>query len=1667
MSDSVTIYSSGVVTFTGDFSYEAVLEAGGDDKIVVTSGGVVAETSMGAGTLVVAESGAVISGINVNEEGAVFSGTGVVCTGAEKWYGPAICATFGSMVLAGGEFTNNVAFTDNNYLGQGGALEGYEGSISISGGIYTSNSATGGGGAILAIGGVTEIAGATFSGNRATYGGAFEVSQQGTAVVTEAVFDENSAGYGGAVEIHQGASARLENATFQTNSATSGGAVMVDTYALSKSYLTIEGGFFGGNRAEAGGAILNDGELAVSGGEFTGNQADSGAVICNTGSAVVTSGSFVKNVAIYGGVAWQGNKSLTLNDNDIIGNTAIYGGALYAAGSGSTVISGGAVNYNQAPYNADYELGGMGGALYVTAAATVTVTDVEFSGNFAEVNPDNEWDGGCGGAVINYGNFTVSGGEFTANSAYYGAGLYNQAGAGVPMTVTDVDFANNSATYGGGAICNCWGELVVSGGEFTGNTVEIRDGGAIANWSEAAITDAIFSENTAVKGGALAHTGTTLTVTDASFEGNEAEDGGAFWNMNEWGDSVAEFVNCSFTTNTAEQGGAIWNGETLTVTDSLFSRNEAEDGEGGALYTTASATVEDTEFFGNSALMGGAIYQSEGGLELEADSFLINNAIYGGAIYAAGSGATVVSGGEFTGNSASYDEDYDLGGMGGAIYVANAATVTVADAVFENNFAEVNPDNEWDGGCGGAVINYGSFTVAGGEFTGNSAYYGGALYNQAGAGVPMTVTDADFANNSATYGGGAICNCWGELVVSGGEFTGNTVELSDGGAIANWSVAEITGATFSENTAVKGGAISNSWAESITITDCTFDGNTAEQGGAIWNNAAVILERCEFLTATDTIWNEGTITVTGTTTFNGAVENADAGVFTVELAEAEAQELVRNWSFISGGDIRLDVVSDPADGVYRVATGVGEWSGDISLTVGAFEADTAFTVEAGAITVDRVVAGKYTCTLANEDDTLLLSFGLAPYYVGDVVLTVNRDEVSVSWEPAQDPEGADIGTYRIQLAADADFAGIVAEQTVEATSCIFNVETGSYYLRVSADDAAGIWSAVQTFDVDATPPEKPAASADITDMTNQNVTVTATFSDDSAVKEYSLDGEAWLEYTEGVVMTENGTVFFRAADEAGNLSEVAEYKVENIDRIAPDAPVAAADITTVTNKDVTVAATFSDDSAVKEYSLDGEAWLAYTAAVVMTENGTVFFRAADEAGNLSAVAEYTVANIDRNVPSVAADTTAPTNQSVTVTATFSSDAAKKQYSTDNTHWKNYTKPLTTKKNGTYYFRAVDKNGKASTVVTYEVANIDKTAPDAPTVTTSTTAPTNTGVTLTATFAADVDKKQYSTDKKTWLDYTEAVSAESNGKYYFRGIDAAGNVSKTTTFKVANIDKAAPAIPKVKSSTLKATNRSVTLTAKFSKDSAAKEYSTDNETWSSYTTAVTAEENGTYYFRGIDAAGNVSEVAKFTVENIDKVAPDAPTVTADTNAAKKLVTLTATFPSDAAKKQYSTDGTNWKSCKKAVTAKANGTYYFRGIDAAGNASAVASVTVANLAPTADNSWDAAAVLAGTVYGALDPATDSVDYYQIGDLGGLLLDMASGNAEVTFCDGSKNAVAVKVRCADSSEKELSSMTLVAGDEVSDNIAIGELDDVVRYLKIESTASGSAGYRLAALA
>ena len=90
-------------------------------------------------------------------------------------------------------------------------------------------------------------------------------------------------------------------------------------------------------------------------------------------------------------------------------------------------------------------------------------------------------------------------------------------------------------------------------------------------------------------------------------------------------------------------------------------------------------------------------------------------------------------------------------------------------------------------------------------------------------------------------------------------------------------------------------------------------------------------------------------------------------------------------------------------------------------------------------------------------------------------------------------------------------------------------------------DEAGNESEVENFlvnNIDKEPPTKPVAAADVTEPTNQPVTVTATFSEDSVKKEYTLDGgETWQDYEAGgVIIIINGTtVGFRGTDAAGNV----------------------------------------------------------------------------------------------------------------------------------------------------------------------------------------------------------------------------------------------------------------------------------------------------------------------------------------------------------------------------------------------------------------------------------------------------------------------------------------------------------------------------------------------------
>ena len=166
---------------------------------------------------------------------------------------------------------------------------------------------------------------------------------------------------------------------------------------------------------------------------------------------------------------------------------------------------------------------------------------------------------------------------------------------------------------------------------------------------------------------------------------------------------------------------------------------------------------------------------------------------------------------------------------------------------------------------------------------------------------------------------------------------------------------------------------------------------------------------------------------------------------------------------------------------------------------------------------------------------------------------------------------------------------------------------------------------------DTVKPTVTNVKASTTSPTNKSVTVTATFYDDVSLASslYRIgDSGSWNAYpSSGVTVSKNSTVYFKAVDVAGNTSSVVSYKVSNIDTTAPSKPTITVSTKKTTTKPVTVTAKFSSDSSKKEYSTDGKTWKTYSGSLTFKANGTAYFRATDAAGNVSAIASYTVSNI--------------------------------------------------------------------------------------------------------------------------------------------------------------------------------------------------------------------------------------------------------------------------------------------------------------------------------------------------------------------------------------------------------------------------------------------------------
>ncbi len=217
-------------------------------------------------------------------------------------------------------------------------------------------------------------------------------------------------------------------------------------------------------------------------------------------------------------------------------------------------------------------------------------------------------------------------------------------------------------------------------------------------------------------------------------------------------------ANGNASTGAAGSGGAINNMGTLTVTNSTFSHNRANNpstsaGSGGAIVNSSGGivTVSYSTFSNNSSeFLGGAIYNL-GGLTVTNSLFSGNSSYSGGAIYA-GSGnaggtdgrATVVNS-TFSGNSASH--------VSGAIH--NGYTLTVTNCTFSGNSAS---------GRYGSSVMYNSGTatftntiVANSVGEGSCSTWFGATTIDGGHNIDDGTT-CGFTGTGCTTTGSSFCN---------------------------------------------------------------------------------------------------------------------------------------------------------------------------------------------------------------------------------------------------------------------------------------------------------------------------------------------------------------------------------------------------------------------------------------------------------------------------------------------------------------------------------------------------------------------------------------------------------------------------------------------------------------------------------------------------------------------------------------------------------------------------------------------------------------------------------------------------------------------------------------------------------------------------------------------
>jgi CSLREA domain-containing protein len=380
---------------------------------------------------------------------------------------------------------------------------------------------------------------------------------------------------------------------------------------------------------ENGGAIRNAGVLELRNVSLVENAVigtnASGGALLNAGQATITDSLIQGNFAprAGGGIEAIAGSTTELVDTDLISNTTGAtpgnGGGYHITGAGTTSITGGLIEGNDAALE--------GGGVWNSFSGAMTLDDVVIRGNVAKGNgPANG-----GGGVFQQGPPTIE--------------SVIPAGAGI--TITGGLIAGNEATgssASGGGILNVKGRVEVTGTRIEGNSAP-RAGGGIESTNQlngadtdqrpatTVLTNVELIDNVTAgnpgqtppapgNGGGFHLTGAgTTTISGGLIQGNVAgNEGGGVWNSfnGQMAIDGTEIIGNSATNPGAELGEGPTRGGggvfqqanpttdqattgTIEIVDATIRCNDTPGFGGGILVVAGSVTVTGTVLEDNVA----------------------------------------------------------------------------------------------------------------------------------------------------------------------------------------------------------------------------------------------------------------------------------------------------------------------------------------------------------------------------------------------------------------------------------------------------------------------------------------------------------------------------------------------------------------------------------------------------------------------------------------------------------------------------------------------------------------------------------------------------------------------------------------------------------------------------------------------------------------------------------------------------------------------------------------------------------------------------------------------------------------------------------------------------------------------------------------------------------